>query len=289
MIGLCVLKYLQESRTHLYISTRNFSKQLITLFIGLLVLPFAMYVGLFAIHFALLPNSGRSDSWVSPQFRMTLKGHDIQPVMADQAIQLVEWDDNLTCWQVHAADPVVDDIQMDTYIAREKNPTLPFEGYIHDGDSVRLKHCHSQVALSVNNLESIGSNKSYILEMRGIQWHREPVAETIWRVELAPQGAIPGLAEDYGLSLNSPESNDLNQDSNAAPNNSTLTSASMDVTKRWHSIKGFRLYNEKLGCYLMSHKVFRAPYSSYQEVGCIQGTRQKSNTIFIVDQNVNPQ
>ncbi|KAF9345718.1 hypothetical protein BGX26_002809 [Mortierella sp. AD094] len=222
-IGLCVLKYLQESRTHLYISTE--------------------------FNFQLLSNSETGDSWVSSQFRMALKGHDIQPVMADiawqskihmrhantnggwvhsmpgeyaregtidQAIQLVEWDDDLTCWQVHAADPVVKEEQAQKYIAREKDRSLLFDGYIHDGDSIRLKHCYTKMALSINNLISTGSNKPHIREMRGINWPKNPTPDTVWRVELVPQGSVPGLADDYGLKLDSFSEDKLAQGDNAA-------------------------------------------------------------------------
>ncbi|KAF9207769.1 Protein O-mannosyl-transferase 1 [Haplosporangium sp. Z 27] len=200
----------------------------------------------------------------------------------DQAIQLVEWDDDLTCWQAHASDPVVKEEQAEKYIAREKDSTLPFDGYIHDGDSIRLKHCYSKVALSVKNLTSIGSKKPYIREVRGIHWPRDTTPETTWRVDLVPQGSIPGLANDYGLNLNT-----LSRGKTLKEGNSGVSDIK-DTRKRWHSIKGFRLYNEQLDCYLMSHKVFRSSDSSYQEVGCIQGGRQKASTIFVVDQNVNP-
>lgn len=39
-------------------------------------------MGLYAVNFQLLSKSGLGDSWVSPQFRMTLKGHDVELVMA---------------------------------------------------------------------------------------------------------------------------------------------------------------------------------------------------------------
>ncbi|KAG0240358.1 hypothetical protein BGX31_002030 [Mortierella sp. GBA43] len=312
-IGVCVLKYMQESRTHLYLNMRNFSKQLFALSLGLLVLPLALYVGLYAIDFQLLSNSGLGDSWVSPQFQMTLNGHNVKPVMADiawlskihmrhagtnggwvhsipgdyaragtvdQAIQLVEWEDDFTCWQVHAPDPDQGAVQEQKYLAREKNPSLVFDGFIDDGDLIRLKHCQSNVALSVRNLDSIGSNQSYIKELRGIQWTDTSTPETVWKVELAPQGTVPGLADDYGLELNTQSEED-----HGADNSDGVTK---DLGRKWHSISGFRLYNEKLDCYLMSHKVFRAPWSSYQEVGCIQGAQQQGKTIFIVDQNVNP-
>ncbi|KAI8599916.1 Dolichyl-phosphate-mannose-protein mannosyltransferase-domain-containing protein, partial [Dissophora ornata] len=271
-VGVCVLKYLQESRTHLYISTRDFSKQFVALFFCLLILPGVLYIGLHALDFRLLSNSGSGNAWVSPQFQMTLKGHDVLPVMADiawnsrvhirhantnggwvhtmpgehtregskeQAVQLVEWDDDLTCWQIYPADPHL-------------HPSIEFDGFVYDGDQIRLRHCYSKVALSTNDIESLGSNKTFLREVSGAKWSKHPTEEAIWRVELQGQ-----------------------------------EQRKKDKSKQWHSIKGFRLWNEKRQCYLQSHKVFRAPYSTYQEVGCIQGGRQKANTIFIVDQNVN--
>ncbi|KAG0282398.1 hypothetical protein BGZ96_000525, partial [Linnemannia gamsii] len=285
-ISLCVLKYLQESRKHLYLSTRDFSKQITALSLCLLVLPVLLYMGLYAVNFRLLSKSGLGDSWVSPQFRMTLKGHDVELVMADiawqskihirhtnsnggwvhstpgeyardgtidQAIQLVEWDDNLTCWQVEPSDLATKDRQSQNYIERAKNPssnTPTFEGYIYDNDLVRLKHCYTKVALSAHPLVSIGSNKSFIQEVRGISWTREPSAETTWRIELVPDGAVPGLWTRTAKQAKV---------------------EGVEVKKRWHSIKAFR-----------------APYSSYQEVGCIRDGRQKGDTLFVVDRNVNP-
>ncbi|KAG0212290.1 hypothetical protein BGX33_003736 [Mortierella sp. NVP41] len=296
-IDLCALKYLQESRKYLYLSTRDFSKQITALLLCLLVLPALLYMGLYAVDFQLLSKSGLGDSWVSPQFRMTLKGHDVEPVMADIAwlskIHIrhansnggwvhstpgeyardgaIEWDDDLTCWQVHPADPAVKDLQQQNYIDREKNPSsVPFEGYIYDGDLVGLKHCYTKVALSAFNLESIGFNKSFIREVRGIPWKRESSEETTWRIELVPEGSVPGLVTKQRQPA-------------------TLKSEEKDASReQWHSIKGFRLFNEQWNCYLMSHKIYRATYSSYQEVGCIQENRQKANTIFVVDRNANP-
>ncbi|KAG0307526.1 hypothetical protein BGZ97_000366 [Linnemannia gamsii] len=346
-IGLCVLKYLQESRTHLYISTRDFSKQFTALFLCLLVLPAALYMGLHVIDFRLLSKSGSGNAWVSPQFQMTLKGHDVLPVMADiawdskvhirhantnggwvhsmpgeysretskdQAIQLVEWDDDLTCWQIYPADPMLRQRHIRQKQDRKVNPEIEFDGYIYDGDEIRLRHCYSKVALATNDIESLGSNKTYLREVRGIKWLKQPTEETVWRVELVAEGMVPGLADDYGVLA--PASASASAAAAAAATNTGTTyrmaerelkdtpaesdsearvgadgkpiPLPRDHSKQWHSIKGFRLFNKKQQCYLQSHKVFRAPYSTYQEVGCIQGGRQKANTIFIIDQNVNP-
>ncbi|KAF9126669.1 hypothetical protein BGW39_006447 [Mortierella sp. 14UC] len=198
--GLCVLTYLQESRKHLYLSTRDFQSK-------------SQHS-----HFA----SSSSQSW---------------DMMSE-------------------------------------NPSAAFEGYIYDGDLVRLRHCYTKVALSASELESVGSNKSFIKEVRGVQWSKKVDVkereETDWRVELVPEGTVPRLVT-------------------AAAKQQPVAGQDLNNKQRegWHSIKGFRLFNEQQNCYLMSHKVFRTTYFSYQEVGYIQDNRQKGDTIFVVDRNVN--
>ncbi|KAF9988788.1 hypothetical protein BGZ75_008523 [Mortierella antarctica] len=335
-IGVCVLKYLQEARTHLYVSTRDLSMQFTALFICLLLFPAVLYVGLHILDFRLLSKSGSGNAWVSPQFQMTLSGHDVLPVMADiawdskvhirhantnggwvhsmpgeytrdgskdQAIQLVEWDDELTCWQVYPSDPTLRMNHARQKINRKENPALEFDGFIYDGDQIRLRHCYTKVALAANNIESVGSNRTFLREVMGARWVKQPTEETIWRLELVPEGMVPGLADHYGAPMQqtmesktakgkkdqAPRAVEREMKDGIAPaeNKDATARQRKDKSKQWHSIKGFRLWNEKQQCYLQSHKVFRAPYSTYQEVACVQGGRQKANTIFIVDQNVN--
>ncbi|KAG0052078.1 hypothetical protein BGZ83_003011 [Gryganskiella cystojenkinii] len=321
-VGLCVLKYLQESRKHLYLNTRNFSKQFTALLFCLLIFPFLLYMGLYAIDFRLLPKSGSGNSWVSPQFQMTLKNHDVKRVMADlawesrvnirhantnggwvhsmpgeysregtidQAIQLVEWGDELTCWQVLPSDPELAVKTNQLYYDRKRNPALPFDAYLYDGDTLRLRHCYSKVALAINDLPSIGSNKTFIREVRGVKWDDKQLGvETIWRVELVPEGAVPGLADEHGVvKPSAPEKVVVEESGDREASSQENKNKKQEKGKQWHAVKGFRLFNEKLNCYLMSHKVFKSPHSTYQEVGCIQGNRQKANTIFVIDQNVN--
>ncbi|KAF9990068.1 hypothetical protein BGZ75_003837 [Mortierella antarctica] len=78
-IGLCLFKYLQESRRHLYLNTRDFCRQLLSLCACLIILPFVLYVSLFLIDINLLSGSGQGDSWASSLFRMKLIGYDTQP------------------------------------------------------------------------------------------------------------------------------------------------------------------------------------------------------------------
>ncbi|KAF9967783.1 hypothetical protein BGZ70_008261 [Mortierella alpina] len=333
-IGVCVLKYLQEARTHLYVSTRDLSKQFTALFVCLLLFPAVLYVGLHILDFKLLSKSGSGNAWVSPQFQMTLKGHDVLPVMADiawdskvhirhantnggwihsmpgeytrdgskdQAVQLVEWDDELTCWQVYPSDPTLRMNHARQKISRKENPALEFDGFIYDGDQIRLRHCYSKVALAANNIESLGSNKTFLREVMGARWVKQPTEETIWRLELVPEGMVPGLADYYSAQMKPPKDEksakgkkdqairaverEMKDGTALAEDKDATARQRKDKSKQWHSIKGFRLWNEKQQCYLQSHKVFRAPYSTYQEVACVQGGRQKANTIFIVDQN----
>ena len=45
-------------------------------------MPAVLYLGLHAVDFAILHKSGSGNAWVSPQFQMTLREHDVRPVMA---------------------------------------------------------------------------------------------------------------------------------------------------------------------------------------------------------------
>jgi len=45
--------------------------------IGLIVVPFVIYLSFFYIHFALLPTSGPGDSFMSPAFQETLSGNEM--------------------------------------------------------------------------------------------------------------------------------------------------------------------------------------------------------------------
>jgi dolichyl-phosphate-mannose-protein mannosyltransferase len=188
----------------------------------------------------------------------------------------------LTCWQLFPVDIKVAEDQKQRYLNRKKTPSLAFEDYLYDGDHLRLKHCYSKVALAASDLVSIGSNKTFIREVRGLKWVKQPSVETTWRVELVSEGAVPGLANEPGFKAESVVEGEEEGEKTAE------SRGQKEKRKQWRSIKGFRLFNEKLNCYLMSHKVFRSPYSTYQEVGCIQGNRQKANTIFVIDRNVNP-
>ena len=45
--------------------------------VGLIVIPFIIYLSFFWVHFALLPISGTGDSFMSPAFQETLAGNDM--------------------------------------------------------------------------------------------------------------------------------------------------------------------------------------------------------------------
>ncbi|KAF9584044.1 hypothetical protein BGW38_007767 [Lunasporangiospora selenospora] len=305
-VGLCMTKYLHESRKHLYITTRDFSKQLIALCICLVLIPFALYMGVFAIEFKLLSKSGPGNLWVSPQFQTTLQGHYIHQVMADvawgskihirhantnggwlqsafeldahtdQATQLVGWDDITTCWTVLPR-PLSNSQSSSTY-------NDMFQGYVYDGDIIHLQQCFSTLSLVVHDQESAGSNKSFIREVRGAQMQDMSLPSAAWKVELVPDGLVPGLASHQAFKETDQETDQQKPSGGAT----TQDGPRKDPTKQWHSIKGFRLYNEQQKCYLMSHKVMRSAHSTHQEVGCIQGNKQMADTIFVVDRNFNP-
>lgn len=200
----------------------------------------------------------------------------------------MEWDDDLTCWQVYPGDPKIRQKYNRHKQALKTNPHLQFDGYVYDGDQIRLRHCYSKVALATNDMVSLGSNKTFLREVRGIKWLKQPVEEATWIVELVPEGLVPGLADHYGNMKKGTQRLTGASENDRLNKQDAQEADKRDRSKQWHSIKGFRLWNEKQRCYLQSHKVSRSPFSTYQEVACVQGGRQKANTIFIVDQNVNP-
>ncbi|TSC91824.1 MAG: dolichyl-phosphate-mannose-protein mannosyltransferase [Parcubacteria group bacterium Licking1014_17] len=61
----------------IYLSRKSFGfKWLWTRFIILIILPFALYFSIFAVHFKLLYKSGPGDAFMTPQFRKTLIGSE---------------------------------------------------------------------------------------------------------------------------------------------------------------------------------------------------------------------
>jgi dolichyl-phosphate-mannose-protein mannosyltransferase len=54
--------------------------------ICLIVVPFLFYLSMFAIHFALLNNSGEGDGFMSSEFQHTLKGHGMEDTFAGGSI-----------------------------------------------------------------------------------------------------------------------------------------------------------------------------------------------------------
>lgn len=55
-------------------STRLAGRLLVRLTLGLIVIPVAIYVAMFAVHLHLLPDSGPSDRWMRGDFQATLRG-----------------------------------------------------------------------------------------------------------------------------------------------------------------------------------------------------------------------
>lgn len=45
--------------------------------IGLILIPFVVYLSFFYVHFAILTKSGPGDTFMSPQFQETLAGNEL--------------------------------------------------------------------------------------------------------------------------------------------------------------------------------------------------------------------
>ncbi|THU87976.1 glycosyltransferase family 39 protein, partial [Dendrothele bispora CBS 962.96] len=76
-IGIAVLVDLWKLLDHRRGSMDYFWRHFIARSIGLILVPFVIYLSFFYVHFALLPTSGPGDSFMSPAFQETLSGNEM--------------------------------------------------------------------------------------------------------------------------------------------------------------------------------------------------------------------
>jgi len=62
---------------HLHFIQEYFWRHFTARAIGLIVVPFVIYLSFFYVHFAVLTQSGPGDSFMSPAFQETLAGNEM--------------------------------------------------------------------------------------------------------------------------------------------------------------------------------------------------------------------
>ncbi|CAJ0626172.1 6893_t:CDS:2 [Entrophospora sp. SA101] len=74
-IGFSTIKGLWDLLGNLRVSPTQWTKHFMARALGLIIVPIALYMFFFSIHFLILSNSGDGDGFMSTEFRQTLNGN----------------------------------------------------------------------------------------------------------------------------------------------------------------------------------------------------------------------
>ncbi|KAG2195696.1 hypothetical protein INT47_012917 [Mucor saturninus] len=269
-IGTSTLKGLWELWGNTRVSSSVFLRHFGARALCLIVLPVAVYLLMFRIHFHILPNSGEGDGFMSPEFQQTLDGHTSINTPVDIAfgskvfIRHVATRGGYLHSHPHNYPTGSKQQQVTLYPHRDDNNwwtitkvkdvnTTDIE-YIKDGDIITFKHADTNKRLHSHDIRP---------PMTDIEYHNEVSTYGFedfygdendqWRVEI-----IKGEKSD-------PES-----------------------TKRLRTIHTkFRLIHVMTQCALFSHSVKLPEWGfEQQEVTCINGGKI-AKTVWYIESTEN--
>ena len=273
-IGLCTLRQFWDLLGDLKVTPRLFIRHLVARILGLIVLPCLVYLITFAIHFAILTNSGDGDGFMSAEFQHTLRGHEMADTFADVALgsRIVLKHQNTQGGYLHShlhAYPGGSKQQQITlYPHRDENndwivlnqtDSIDYETtspiYVENGMTIRLIHNITQKRLHSHDV-------------------RPPITEVDYQNEVTA----------YGFEGFDGDANDFFQVEIENGDRSDGESSKRIKTLRTK----FRLRHTMTGCYLFSHKVKLPEWGfEQQEVTCIKGGT-KPNAMWYVESNDHP-
>ncbi|GAA5939861.1 uncharacterized protein JCM15063_004328 [Sporobolomyces koalae] len=246
--------------------------------ICLIVVPALFYLSMFAIHFAILSNSGEGDGFMSSEFQHTLQGHGMDDTFADVMVG-----SKITLRHLHTQGgylhshasvyptgskqqqvtlyPHRDDNNIWLLLNSTKNPDVPDPEHhapatpVLDRAIIVLHHVSTQKKLHSHDI-------------------RAPVTEVDYQNEVSAYGfdGFEGDANDhFQIEIDQSESHG----SLAKKQVQTLRSR-------------FRLRHVLTGCYLFSHKVKLPDWGfEQQEVTCNKNP-SKENAIWFIETNTHP-
>ncbi|CAG8628482.1 15524_t:CDS:10, partial [Cetraspora pellucida] len=273
-IVLLTIKELWDLLGDLHLPATRWAKHFLSRILCLLVIPMILYMVVFAIHFSMIENNGDDSVSMSPEFRHTLNGHDINDTPIDvgygSAITIRHF--NTRGGYLHSHQnryptgskqqqvtlyPYKDENNL-WIIQNETDPKIPFEtiapSWIYHNAVIRLSHVLTEGWLHSHNIRAPVTNSKSQDEVSvyGNKDHTD--SNDLWRVEIVDH-------EKYD-----PESG-----------------------KRLRAIHTkFRLYHINRGCYLFSHST-KLPEWAFrqQEVTCGRGATHM-NTIWYIETNSHP-
>jgi dolichyl-phosphate-mannose-protein mannosyltransferase len=84
-VGCSTIKNLLDIWANVRIPIHEFIRHFMARAVCLIILPLAIYMLMFEIHFITLPNTGEGDGFMSPEFQQTLSGHAMMDSPVDIA------------------------------------------------------------------------------------------------------------------------------------------------------------------------------------------------------------
>ncbi|KAJ3167910.1 hypothetical protein HDU88_001857 [Geranomyces variabilis] len=272
-VGFSTVKYLWDLLGNTSVNAITFFKHFAALALCLIVVPAAIYMAAFRIHFAMLPKIGSGTGFMSPEFQSTLKGSEIKEAYAEVGFgaRVMVRHENTQGGYIHSHKhfyPTGSKQQQITlYPYADANsllrilPALEFQNetaistpvtefrQIKHGDIIRLEHDATNMRLHSHD-------------------QRPPVTDVKGNFEVSGYGA-PGFMGD---------SNDHWQVElhDYKPEKPYLT-----------ALQKFRLIHVNTGCALFSHAIKLPEWGfGQQEVLCANNGK-KSLTTWRIDSNEN--
>ncbi|CAG8677774.1 23027_t:CDS:10, partial [Cetraspora pellucida] len=274
-IGLSTISGLWRLLGDLRVTPVLFFKHFLARALCLIVIPITLYMFFFAIHFAILQNSGAGDGFMSSEFQQTLSGHGMEDMPLDVAygskisLRHVNTQGGYLHSHLHNYPTGSKQQQITLYPHKDENnlwivqnqtdPEVPFNEtnpiWIYHNSVIRLNHAITKKRLHSHDVRAPITDAEYQNEVSAYGYDGfQGDANDYWRVEIT----------DYDKS----------------------DSESRERLRTLHT--KFRLYHIITGCYLYSHKVKLPEWGfEQQEVTCVKGGSYP-NSIWYIESNSHP-
>ncbi|CAG8551471.1 2149_t:CDS:10 [Paraglomus occultum] len=273
LVGVSTIRGLWDMLGDLRITPEIFTKHFLARVLCLIVIPISVYMFFFAIHFAILTNSGDGDGFMSAEFQQSLKGHQMHDVPIDIAygshitIRHVNTQGGYLHSHNHVYPSGSRQQQVTLYPHKDENnvwkimnrTNIPYDGppvMVKNGDVVRLEHVATSKKLHSHDIRPPLTELDYHNEVSAYGFAGfEGDDNDLWRVEITEHSSSDPKSKDYLRTLHSK----------------------------------FRLVHLMTGCHLFSHKLKLPKWGfEQQEVTCIKGGTYPK-TVWTVESNKNDQ
>nr|CAG8580936.1 5957_t:CDS:2 [Entrophospora candida] len=275
-IGFSTIKGLWDLLGNLRVSPTQWTKHFMARALGLIIVPIALYMFFFSIHFLILSNSGDGDGFMSTEFRQTLNGNYRTK---DTPID-VAYDSMITIKHVNTAGGYLHS-HRHNYPEGSKQQQVTL--YPHrDGNNDWLIQNITELEIPLNETDPIWVKDGSIIRLYHLKTHRRLHSHDI-RPPLT-DAKYQNEVSTYGYEGFSGDGNDDWRVEIADYDKSDSESG-----KRLRALHTkFRLRHVVTGCYLFSHSVKLPDWGfNQQEVTCVNGG-SKPNTIWYIESNSHP-